>query len=502
MAGFDILGKIGEVILPKGFKNGGASLTPNFDPQQSTQAVGAPDTDNHLRDLLNERTTDADDDLIEKLMTYDPDVSAAVAAYLTLSNTEMRYVVKTIDNQIDSQGMAQVAQIISQLTYVTDYSQGFSMPRSMKTRNEQLRFMVLKRGSIALEMIMDQKFGLQDARLIDTNSFEWYEKKVGRPTPVQKKGNDSIDLNLPTVYYAAHRQDPSKLYSKSNFISVINTVYARLQIIGDLYDIMQINGYPRMTIKLLEDVIVRNMSEVDRRDDKKRLTFVNSVLNDVTRKFGTIRPTQPIVHTDSLEVSTLDVSGGGGAGSAIDIQPVIDVLNGQNQAALKSVATVLGRGASGVNTASVEAQVFSMQAAELNEPLAEVWSQFLTFAMRVSGSQSYVEVYFDKPEMRPPNELEPAWVQKQARLQKDLSLGIISDDEYHLAMYNRPKPPNAPILSGTGFLEAQQAAGNGNDATSQAQNAKTNTPQKDQPDSRQRAQTRKSDASAKSNAVK
>lgn len=500
MAGFDIVGKIQDVLLPKSFKNGGAALTPNFNPQQSQQAIATPDTDNHLRDLLNERVTDADNDLIEKLMVFDPDVSAAVSAYLTLSNTEMRFLVKSPDNLLDAQGMVQVTQILNSFTKVSDYSVGFSMPKSMKSRNEQLRYMLLKRGSVSVEMILDQKFGLVDARNIDTNTLEWYEKKKGFLTPKQKQGNDEVDLNIPTYFYASHRQDPSSAYSKSSFISVINTVYARLQIINDLYDIMQITGYPRMTVKLLEDVIVKNMSEVDRRDDTKRLKTINAVLNDVTRKFGSINPTQPLVHTDAVEVSTLSVSKGGGAGASIDINPVIEVLNAQNQAALKSVATVLGRGASGVNTASVEAQIFSMQASELNEPLADVWSQFLTFALRLNGSQSYVEVYFDKPEMRPPNELEPANVQKQARLHKDLSLGIISDDEYHLAMYNRPKPPEAPELSGTRFLDAQ--SGDANGTTNDAASAKTNTPQKDQPDSRQRAQTRKSDASAKSNAVK
>lgn len=500
MAGLDILSKIGDVILPKGFKNGGAALTPNYDPQQSQQALSTPDTDSHLRDLLTERTTDADNDLIQKLMIYDPDVSAALAAYLTLSNTQMRYLVKTPEGVLDSTGMTQVTQLLNQLGYTTDYSVGFTMPRSIKSRNADLRYMLLKRGSIALEMILDQKFGLLDARNIDTNTLEWYEKKKGYLTPKQKQNNEEIDLNIPTFFYASHRKDPSSAYSKSSFISVINTVYARLQIIGDLYDIMQINGYPRMDITLLEEVIVKNMPEVDRRDDKKRIAFMNQVMSDVTRKFGEIKPTQPLVHSDAITVGTVNTSGGGGAGASIDINPVIDVLNAQNQAALKSVATVLGRGQSGVNTASVESQIFSMQAGEINEPIAELWSQLLTFALRFSGSQSFVEVYFDKPEMRPPNELEPAYVQRQARLQKDLSLGIISDDEYHLAMYNRPKPPNAPELSGTNFLNATK--GDSNASTASTENAKTNTPQKDQPTPMQRAQTRKSDKSAASNAVK
>lgn len=58
--------------------------------------------------------------------------------------------------------------------------------------------------------------------------------------------------------------------------------------------------------------------------------------------------------------------------------------------------------------------------------------------------------------MRPDTELEPQLVVRQSRLLQDLSLGIITDEEYHLKMYNRLPPPSAPKLSGTGFNSKQE----------------------------------------------
>lgn len=493
MAVTDIWGKVNQLVLPTTTSTGGAALAPSYDPQQNDQVITALETNKHLRNLLDERVSTEDDDLIETLMQYDPDVGAAVGAYLTLSNTEMRYVARTPEGEIDSDAIEKISTLLSQLSYPVDYSVGFTPARSLKTRNEAFRYMLLKRGSISAELVLDDTFGVLDVRNIDSLTLEWYQKTNGYLTPIQKVGSDEIDLNIPTFFHARHRQDPGTPYSKSMFISVINTVYARLQIINDLYNIMQITGYPRMEITVLEEVATRALPEQDKRNPQKRDAFVRRVLSDVTNRFGSVRADQPIVHTDSVEVDTLNTPSGT---SGIDIQPVINVLNAQNQAALKSVATVLGRGESGVNTASVESMIFSMQAAEINEPLAEVWSSLLTFALALSGSTSKVQVYFDKPEMRPPNELEPAKVQKQARLLKDLSLGLITDDEYHWEMYNRPKPATAPELSGTGFLDK---ADESSDSTA---TAKSNTPQQDQPDSRQRAQTRKSDNSANSNAVK
>lgn len=494
MAGLDIWGKIGQLILPTNVQAGGKANTATYNPQQADQALTGLATDKHLRDLLSERATEEDDDLIATLMQYDPDVGAAVGSYLTLSNTPMQYVAKTPEGEIDADAINKISQLITQMSYPVDYEAGYTPDRTLKTRNQAFRYMLLKRGSISAEMIIDDNFGVLDVRNIDTKTLKWYERTNGELKPVQNVNNEETDLNIPTFYYATHRQDPSSPYSKSPFISVINTVYARLQVINDLYNIMQVTGYPRMDIKVLEDTLVRHMPEDQKRDNKKRDAYVQQQMTRITNSFATIRADQPVVHSDAIEIDTLNTPNGS---VGIDIRPVIEVLNAQNQAALKSVATVLGRGESGVNTASVEAQIFSMNASEINEPLAAVWSNLLTFALRLSGSTSYVEVYFDKPEMRPPNELEPAMVQKQARLRKDLSSGLITDDEYHWKMYNRPRPVTAPLLSGTNFENASSE-----ETTASTAAATTNTPQKDQPSSVQRSQTKASDKSSKSNAVK
>lgn len=486
MAIGNILSGVAQILLPKSLKtNGGSSLTPTFNPQQASETLAALNTNNHIRDLLSERISNTDDDLIETLMQYDPDVSAAVSAYLTMANTTMRFLCYTPDGQIDTVAQAGIEVLVTQLTTTTDYSQGFTPNRSLKYLNSKLRYMIMKRGAIGVELVINKDFTPAELRAIDTKTVEWTEPKNGKMKPLQKVGDTEVNLDIPNFFYTTYRQDPNSPYSKSFFISVINTVYARLQIINDLYNIMQVQGYPRMNIKIIEEVIMKRLPDEYRRDLKKTDEYIRSVIAQTQASFSAIRPDQPLVHTDSIETGVINETS---AGMTMDIQPIINTLNAQNQAALKSMATVLGRGESGVNTASVEAQLFSMNATALNEPLADMWSAALTLALRLSGSLSYVEVTFDEAEMRPPNELEPAMVQKQARLQKDLSLGIITDIEYHLKMYGRLPPAGAPQLSGTNFLNANQQI-----------DSSSTTPQSDQPNSTTRAATRASDKSAKSN---
>ncbi|HNC06452.1 MAG TPA: hypothetical protein PLS38_09125, partial [Solirubrobacterales bacterium] len=184
--------------------------------------------------------------------------------------------------------------------------------------------------------------------------------------------------------------------------------------------------------------------------------YVTQQLNQITSAIGTLRPDQPFVHTDSIEPKMMNESK---AGMSLNIDPIIKTLNAQNQAGLRAVSTILGRGESGVNTASVEARIFSMTAQELNQPIAEILSRIFTMVLRMTGSQSYVKVRFRPVELRPDLELEPQRVLKADRLKKDLSLGIIDDDTYHLEMYGRIRPDSAPILSGTGFMDSSGTGG-------------------------------------------
>jgi hypothetical protein len=96
-----------------------------------------------------------------------------------------------------------------------------------------------------------------------------------------------------------------------------------------------------------------------------------------------------------------------------------------------------------------------MNCDSLNETVAAILSESLTLAARIAGFQGYIECYFTPIELRPVLELEPHYTMKASRLKQDLSLGIITDEYYHLEMYGALPPEGYTPLSGTGFLEQQ-----------------------------------------------
>ena len=447
------LNQVVSIVLPKKLPTKAITLTPTFSVSSSDQALPTPDRYSHTQDILDFRASSTDSDIIKNLARTDSDVSATISAYLTVANTDMFYICTDAQGNIDKAAQASVQEIILNLTTTLDYSLGFTQDKSVEAINAMFRYHILVSGACCGELIQNKKVALNvltDFRVVNPDSLEWFEKEAGRLTPVQKADGNEFDLDIPTFFYSAHHQDPNTAYAVSPFVSVINSIYARRRIIEDLYRMMSINGYPRIKIKILEEVIINNApDDIKRASRDKKNSYIQGYLSVIQAAYQNVKADAPLVHTDSYEVDTLNTKGA----MSLDITPIINILNSQNQTALKIVGTLLGRGESGANTASAETRVFLKNIEDLNKTVARLWSQALTFAIRLSGSNSYVKVVFEKPSFNSDVEDAPKEVVKQSILHKDLSLGIISDDEYALKMWGRLPLATAPVLSGTLFLD-------------------------------------------------
>ena len=438
------------VLLPRSIRPAGTAQTPTFNPNSTTQTLTLPTYREHLVDLFDTRIASDSRALIQQLFVNDPDMSAAVHSFLTVADTEPIFLVKDANGQLDRAGQKILNSLIQSFTQRFDYSKGFKIVQSLSALTESCRYMLLLRGALGGEIVLTKEYFPAELRLVDMRSVSWYETQPGKFVPEQESADGKkISLDIPTFLTTWFRKDPTAIYSNSPFVSAINTIAARQQVINDLYRIMRITGYPRMDVKVMEEVALKGATPDVLADPIKKATFLRNKLSEITSLITTIRPDQAFVHFDSVEPKILNEKS---AASTLDITSVIETLNAQNQAGLRTMATILGRGTSGVNTASVESRVFSMSAQALNQPVADFLSQALTLALRFQGSQSYVHVMFAPVELRPDTELEPMLAAKASRLREDLSLGILTDDEYHLEMYGRMRPDSAPELSGTGFM--------------------------------------------------
>lgn len=447
------ISKLFEFILPKKKeKAGGTSYTDTFNPDRKDETLDLPDYIEHLNDIAETRLTEKSIELIEELMHTDPDVSAALNAYLTTSDTEMLYKVVDSAGETSLDGQKLLESIMYKIFDISDYSLGFQAKPSLREFLEGLRYMLLMRGAIGCELVFDKTAQPYEIRNVDMNTIKFKETASGTFKPVQETDTvKDLSLDIPTFFTARYKQNPTSPYNYSFFTSAINTIAARQVVINDLYRIMKVVGYPRITLKVFEEVIKNRAPKKLQNDPEAFNTWMNSNLRAIANKFDGIRPDQPFAHTDSVEPAILNQRQ---PGSGLQVSEIIDTLNAQNQAGLKVVATVLGRGESGVNTASVEARIFTLSAESVNGPIADIMSRILTLALRMGGFDGKCKVWFRHAELRPDLELESLRIQKQTRLLKDLSLGKISDEYYNIEMYGFLPPDGAAELSGTFFLNS------------------------------------------------
>lgn len=449
MALFD--GLLDILAWKKRPSQGGTANTPTYSPLTASRVLSTPQYLDHLSDIFTSRVASDSLTLMKSLFVNDPDVSSTVNGYLTLANTEMITYAIDINGQVDPQASLDLENLIKRLTRQVDYTQGFQFKQNIYQLNADLRYMLLLRGGIATELVFDKSQNPDRIKTIDLATIRWYETKPGEYKPSQLVSGQSqpVMLDAPNIFVSFYRRDPTTIYTQSPFVSSINTIAARQQVINDLYRIMQFTGYPRMEVTVVEKVIRESAPANLRVNEDELRQYVAARMAEISTTFSAMRPDQAVVHSDSIELKMLNEKS---PGVGIDITNVIETLNAQNQAALKTMATILGRGSAGVNTSSVEARLAALFADELNEPLAEFYEKIFSFCLHQQGYQGFAVVKFRPAELRPQTELEPQLTLKAARLRQDLSDGIISDVEYHLEMYGRLPPPEAPALSGTGFV--------------------------------------------------
>lgn len=444
-----------QLVLPKKkAKAGGQASTPTF--KQGQEILSLPRYRDHLTDLFTSRQASDSRALMSELSRHDSDVSASFFAYQSISGAA-NWVVKAWDmaGQLSPEGIALANQILERVTTTTDYSLGFSAKPSLRQINDDMRFWTLLRGAPGAELVLNKKFEPDTLRLIDMAQITWSEKQPGVYKPVQKADNKEINLDVPTFFTARFHQNPSDVYTYSPFVAAINTIATRVQVINELYRITQVVGYPRMDVSVLEEVLLKSAPPLMRTDHKATRAFIDTQISQIRASFQNMRADETLVHTDAVEVSMVNDSR---PAASLPIANVIDILNEQNQAALKTMPAVIGKGTGTGQVASVEARLFALNCDALNKIVADVWSQALTLAVRLAGFQGRVEFQFEAVELRPVLELEPQKTMKQSRYEQALSRGYITDDEFHIDVFGRPRPDSAPELSGTGFMEPAQAA--------------------------------------------
>ena len=235
----------------------GVASPPTYNPAAPNFRLSMPAYRDHLVDITDARAVADSKLLMEIMATSDPDVSAAINAYLTIANTKMLVYIKDEAGELVPDAYPLWKQLLLTLGYPTDPTKGFQLKPSITLVCEQMRFMNLLRGGVGMELVVDENYLPTELRLVDPGTIRWYERTPGKLSPEQwpRGSQNPIDLDIPTFFYCGYRNMPTTAYPYPPFTSAINTIVARQNVINDLYRIMQLTGFPRLDVQVMEEVL-------------------------------------------------------------------------------------------------------------------------------------------------------------------------------------------------------------------------------------------------------
>lgn len=457
---------------------------------QSRSESALPLTERNLAntDALSYRTGTGTRAVIRDYIKATPDLSAGIFAYVRTAITST-YTAKArnMDGTFNRDATLLLQELLTRFDTVQDYSDGFSGIWSLRSTSEALAREILTYGAMSLELVLDKSRLPRSLTPISTSQVQFKQDDKWLK-PVQKIGQDEIDLDVPTFFYVSLDQDLLEPYADPPFESALQPVIADHDFFNDLRRLVKRALHPRIDVKVIEEKFRKTIPQDIQLNAEKLKEYTDSVLAQIETMINDLGPEDALVHFDFIEIDYLNH---GNASPAGEEQILMDIARSRISSAAKVLPSILGHGGATQNVASAESMLFMKNCAgAVQEKLNEIYSKSLTLALRLFGLDVSVEFRYQSIDLRPDSELEAFRTMKQSRVLELLSLGFLADDEAAIELTGKVTPPGFTPLSGTNFRSpgaaAEDAGGNpysttgsqGNTQGAQNQNLKSDAPSK------------------------
>lgn len=418
-----------------------------------------PRTDRRLSstDMMSFRSSADTRTQLRSLVATSPDLSAAMWAYLRVG-IPSRYTavaVSAVDGSIDAEATRLLQQIIMRMDVLPPYEEGYTNVSSLKSISESLAKELLTYGAMAGELVLDKSrlpYMIQPFS-VTTVKFKFDGKGV---RPVQKIGQDEIDLDVPTVQIMSLDQDLLDTYASSPMESAIKPVLFKEEFMQDVWKIIKRVIHPRQKVKIDEVKFRKFMSPEAQVDPEKATEEMNALVSELENKINGLSPEDALVYFDTIgfEVETASNSG-----LANEYTVLEDIANSRLSTGSKAMGTILGFQSGSSNIASAETMLFMKSATSaVKDKLDLFYSRMFTLALRLFGLDVVVKFKYADIDLRPEADLAAFRQTQQMMTLEQLSYGLISDEEACLLLTGKLPPPGYIPLSGTRFKDKGDSA--------------------------------------------
>lgn len=441
----------------------------------NTSAVQKPSTtSNNLDRAAAARNSTGDYATLRNLQKNSPELSSSTSLTLRTGIPEGYKVFgRDLDGQVDRDITALAHELLRRLTFLGSADGSFGAQQGIQSLSETLAQDLLLTGAMCLEVALDKAKIPASLNPIAVNTLKIYEEDSSFRL-VQSIGGTELDLDLPTVIYVTLDQVATEAYPTSPLLSAIQPVLADLDFNNSIRKALQRAVLPRLNSTIDSEKFRKSTPPEILGDSERFAEYQNAVLTETQNTINGLNPEDALVSFDYIKHAYID----GGHDPSTVIAKVQEVLNSKLVAGAKTLPVTLGYTGT-ASAGSAESLLFLKHADSVRRKLNECYSRALTVAVRLMGSEGFVEFRYDPINLRPEEELEAFKSMRQSRVLQLLSLGMLPDDEACIELTGHLTPDGFKPLSGTGFMNASAAVSanpTSNTANSVERNLSPDTP--------------------------
>lgn len=388
-------------------------------------------------------------ELLDILCDTHPDISYAVWQFLRVANSGWKVTAKNLAGEPDTRGQKIVDDLISRLQSATN-SGRFEESKSVDNLLNQLHLSIIKDGACAGETVLYEN--LRDVAEVvapvDVNSIHFRHGEDGRNVPWQYQGLENGGhrrveskleeaweagykrLDYPNFFYEALDPKIGDPYGRSPILPVLQVVFFQMQVLIDLKAAIHIIGYPRIEAKILEEVVSKNCPGSIKNDPNKYAEWLNNRLTELINLYGQLNPDDVMVHYDSVEMGMV----GQNAKASFDIKSLIQILDHQMAASLKTLMTILGRKEGSTETyVSTDIMLYAKGVEDVQKVSEALLERAFTFCLNLQGFQGTADFEFDAIDFRSDEQREKDFGSK---INNQLLLIAMGGEDWKSAVMN------------------------------------------------------------------
>jgi hypothetical protein len=364
----------------------------------------------HTIDLTQYATLTADK-LLDVLIDSNPDVSQALYSFLRMCNSGHHIKVTGIDGKENKFGQDIMDKWVRKLNFQQD-NNGFKEDRSLNSLINKLHMSFFVKGAASVEIAFTQR--LEPSFISPVNPTSIYFKSKNDeliPYQLQPDGDHNKgkwegnykEINIPSFFYQPFDSRLDDVYGVCPILPSLQIVFFQMQILQDLQLVVHKAGYPRVDVELLEEILIKNAPPIIKNDAKKLTQWLNERKSAIETEYENIKPDDAAIHFDSVKLKYLESQRGLGS---FDARALIEVVDAQVIASLKSLSTLMGRKTGRTETyASAEVLLYIKGVEAIQQISGQMMSRVLTFCLNMFGIQGYVNFEYTPIELRSKTEL-------------------------------------------------------------------------------------------------